>query len=146
MFELSYIPTESEKENASNAYIITLMTVTLGLPFPILNLFACIGFYFLMRKKTPFTKFHALQAITSQVPIILMNSAAVIWTIGILFRKTAISNELISFVITVVIFNVTDIAYNIVAAMKARDGLLYSYALFGPLSWMLIQDKSNPHV
>ena len=146
MYELSYMPTESEKENASNAYIITMMTVTLGLPFPILNLFACIGFYFLIRKKTPFTKFHSLQAITSQVPVILMNSAAIIWIIRILFQKAAISNEFISYVITVAIFNVIDIAYNIVAAMKARKGLLYSYALFGPLSWMLIKNKSNTDV
>ena len=146
MYELSYMPTESEKENASNAYIITMMTVTLGLPFPILNLFACIGFYFLIRKKTPFTKFHSLQAITSQVPVILMNSAAIIWIISILFQKAAISNEFISYVITVAIFNVIDIAYNIVAAMKARKGLLYSYALFGPLSWMLVKNKSNTDV
>ncbi len=146
MYELPYIPTENERENASNAYIITLMTVTLGLPFPILNLFACIGFYFLIRKKTPFTKFHSLQAITSQVPVILMNSAAIIWTIGILFHKAAVSNNFIAYIITVVIFNAIDIAYNIVAAMKARNGLLYSYALFGPLSWMLIKDKTNPHV
>jgi uncharacterized Tic20 family protein len=146
MYELSYMPTESEKENASNAYIITMMTVTLGLPFPILNLFACIGFYFLIQKKTPFTKFHSLQAITSQVPVILMNSAAIIWIIRILFQKAAISNEFISYVITVAIFNVIDIAYNIVAAMKARKGLLYSYALFGPLSWMLIKNKSNTDV
>ena len=146
MYELSYMPTESEKENASNAYIITMMTVTLGLPFPILNLFACIGFYFLIQKKTPFTKFHSLQAITSQVPVILMNSAAIIWIISILFHRAAISNVFISYVITVAIFNVIDIAYNIVAAMKARKGLLYSYALFGPLSWMLIKNKSNTDV
>ena len=146
MYELSYIPSENEKENASNAYIITMMTVTLGLPFPVLNLFACIGFYFLIRKKTPFTRFHSLQAITSQVPVILMNSAAVIWIISILFHKAAINNNFISYIITVVIFNVIDITYNIIAAMKARKGLLYSYALFGPLSWMLIKDKSNPHV
>lgn len=146
MYELSYIPSDSERENASNAYIITLMTVTLGLPFPILNLFACIGFYFLIRKKTPFSKFHGLQAITSQVPVILMNSAAIIWTIAILFHRAVISNDFISYVITVFIFNVIDITYNIIAAMKARNGLLYSYALFGPLSWMLIKDKSDPYV
>lgn len=146
MYELSYNPKDSERENASNAYIITMMTVTLGLPFPILNLFACIGFYFLIRKKTPFTRFHSLQAITSQVPVILMNSAAIIWTVGILFHKFTISNDFISYVITVVVFNVIDIIYNIIAAMKARNGLLYSFSLFGPLSWMLIKDKSNPYV
>ncbi len=146
MYKLSYNPSDSERENASHAYIITMMTVTLGLPFPILNLFACIGFYFLIRKKTPFTRFHSLQAITSQVPVILMNSAVIIWIIGILFHKVVISNEFISYVITVVIFNVIDIIYNIIAAMRARNGLLYSFALFGPLSWMLIKDKSNPYV
>jgi uncharacterized Tic20 family protein len=146
MYKLSYYPSESERENASNAYIITLMTVTLGLPFPILNLFACVGFYFLIRKKTPFSRFHSLQAITSQVPVILMNSAAIIWTITILFQKTVISNVFISYVITVFIFNVIDITYNIIAAMKARNGLLYSFAFFGPLSWVLVKDKSNPYV
>jgi len=146
MYELSYIPSESERENASNAYIITMMTVTLGLPFPVLNLFACIGFYFLIRKKTPFTRFHSLQAITSQIPVILMNSGAIIWIIAILFHKAAIGNNFISYIITVVIFNVIDISYNIIAAMKAQKGLMYSYALFGPLSWMIITNKSNPDV
>jgi uncharacterized membrane protein len=146
MFELSYTLSDSEKETASNAYILTLMTVMLGLPFPILNLFACIGFYFLLGKKTPFTKFHSLQAITSQVPVILMNSAGIFWTISILFHRAVITNDFISYIITIAIFNIIDITYNIIAAMKARKGLLYAYSLFGPLSWMLVKDKSNPYV
>ena len=146
MYTLSYSPSETEKENASNIYILTLMTVILGLPFPILNLFACIGFYFLQRNKTPFTKFHGLQAITSQVPIILMNSGGIFWTLRLLFHKTSISNEYIAYIITILIFNIIDVVYNIIAAMKARKGFIYIYSFFGPLSWMIIKDKSNPYV
>lgn len=146
MFELSYSPAESEKENASNAYIITIMTVTLGLPFPILNLFACIGFYFLLRKKTPFTKFHALQAVISQIPVILMNTVGIIWALSILFHRAIISNAFIAYIITIIFFNIIDIIYNIIAAMKARKGLIYSYSLFGPISWILTKEKSNPYV
>ncbi len=145
MFTLTYTPSETERESASNIYILTLMTVMLGLPFPILNLFACIGFYFLQKNKTPFTKFHGLQAITSQVPIILMNSAGIFWTLRVLFHNTPISNEYIAYIITIVIFNITDVVYNIIAAIKARKGLIYSYSFFGLLSWMSIKDKSDPY-
>jgi uncharacterized membrane protein len=143
MITLTYTPSETEKENASHAYILTLMTVLAGLPFPVINLFACIGFYFLLRKRTPFVKFHALQAILSQIPVIIMNSGAVIWTFGILFRHSPLSNTYISYIITVILFNSIDIFYNIIAAIKARNGFIYSYALFGPLAWYITTQKEQ---
>ena len=146
MYDLPYTPSETERENASNAYLLTLMTVMVGLPFPVINLFACIGFYFLQKNKAPFVKFHTLQAITSQVPIILMNSGGIFWTIHILFYNYAFTNNYIAYVITIVTFNIIDIVYNIIGAIKARKGLLYSYSLFGPISWSLIKIKTNPYV
>lgn len=146
MFKLSYTPGESEKESASNAYVLTLMTVMVGLPFPVINLLACVGFYFLQRNKTPFTRFHALQAILSQVPIIIMNSGGIFWTVHIIFHKTPVTNSYIAYIITIVIFNIIDIVYNIIAAVKARKGLIYSYSFFGPLTWVIVHKKSDQYV
>jgi Zn-dependent protease with chaperone function len=132
---------ESELNQASNAYLLTLMAVMVGLPLPVLNLIACIGFYFLLRPKSQFTKFHVLQAITSQVPIIIMNSTGLFWTLGVFFKGFNVSNLYISYIITIAVFNVVDIVYNIIAAIKARKGYLYSYSFFGPLSALIVNEE-----
>src|SRR5215510_4101648 len=84
--------TEREMESASTAYVLTLMVVMVGLPLPIINLIACIGYYFSIKSKSFFVRFHAMQAMTSQAFIIIMNSVAVTWTLKIIFSDTHYSN------------------------------------------------------
>ena len=72
-----------EQEKASNAYIMSLIAVVVGLPMPIINLIATGLFYFLSRKSSPFVKWHTTQALVSQIPLFLPSK----WSIYCLFHS-----------------------------------------------------------
>ena len=129
--------TEREKESASNAYILSLMTVMVGLPLPIINLIACVGYYFSIRSKSFFIRFHAMQAMTSQAFIIVMNSIGVSWTLKIIFSDSHFSKIYFGYVMAVIIFNLGDYVVNIISAIRSRKGKLFSFVFFGTLSFLL---------
>lgn len=135
--------TEREMESASTAYLLTLMVVMVGLPLPIINLIACIGYYFSIKTKSFFVRFHAMQAMTSQAFIIIMNSVAVSWTLKIIFSDTHYSKIYVGYVATVVLFNLADYVANIIAATKARKGKMFQFFFFGTLSYLLTKKYFN---
>lgn len=136
--------TERECEDASNFYILTLVTAMVGLPFPIINLIACIIYWLNSRSKSPFVRFHAFQSVTSQIPIIIMNSVGLTWTLRIIFSDVPFSKLYIGYIITIIIFNLIDYVYNIIAAIKARKGIIYRYAFFGDIAFnMFLADDIN---
>ena len=49
-----YKPAEHELEAASNSYLMSLLAVMAGLPFPIINLLATAVFYLANRHRTYF--------------------------------------------------------------------------------------------
>ena len=60
-YNLSVHPNEYEK--ASNAYLMAIVAVVAGLPIPIINLIASVGFYMGHRKSSYFIRWHSIQAI-----------------------------------------------------------------------------------
>jgi Zn-dependent protease with chaperone function len=139
--------TEREREAASHAWVMSLMTVMIGLPFPILNLVSCLLFYILLPNKTRFIRFHALQAVTSQSLIIIINSVGLSWAVSIFFGKNLVTDEFVAYIIAAVIFNITDYIYNILAVLKAKRGELYRFTFFGTLSyWIYYVDKQDNKV
>ncbi len=138
---------ERECEAASHAWVMSLMTVMIGLPFPILNLLSCLLFFLLLPSKTPFIRFHALQAVTSQSLIIIVNSFGISWAISIYFGKAQFNDIFVAYLITAIIFNITDYVYNIIAALKSKRGELYRFAFFGTLSYLVYYaDKQDNNV
>lgn len=135
--------TEREMESASTAYVLTLMVVMVGMPLPIINLIACIGYYFSIKSKSFFVRFHAMQAMTSQAFIILMNSVALSWTLKIIFSDTIYSKIYFGYVATVILFNLMDYILNITAAVRARKGRMFRFTFFGMLSYMLTKKYLN---
>ena len=87
------IPHESEKEKASNSYLMSLMAIVVGLPLPIVNLVATAIFWLANRKSTYFVKWHCTQAMLSQLVLVFINSRSFWWTISILFGSEVVSNE-----------------------------------------------------
>ena len=135
--------TEREMESASTAYILTLMVVMVGMPLPIINLIACIGYYFSIKSKSFFVRFHAMQAMTSQAFIILINSVALSWTLKIIFSDAKYSKIYFGYVATVILFNLVDYVINIIAAIKARKGKIFRFTFFGTLSYLLTKKYLN---
>lgn len=75
----------NEYEQASKSYLMAVVAVIAGLPFPIINLFAAAGYYLAHRKSSYFVRWHCIQSAIGQALLIPFNSVAVAWTLGVIF-------------------------------------------------------------
>lgn len=76
-----------EYEQASNSYLMAVISVMAGLPLPIINLIAAVGYYLGNRKSTYFVRWHCIQSIIGQALLIPFNSIAFGWTVGIILNN-----------------------------------------------------------
>ncbi|MCC5918249.1 MAG: DUF4870 domain-containing protein [Cryomorphaceae bacterium] len=144
--EPSSISSERRQE-AANSYVLTLMAVMVGLPFPILNLFACLGYWAYAKKKSVFVRFHALQAVLTQAFVILANTIAIGWALRIIFLSDYYwTREFFVYLIFAGCINLIDTILNIVAATKAQKGELFFFIFFGRLSYHLTFGKELAQV
>lgn len=134
MAEFPYAPDDSESEKASNGYLMSVVAVIVGLPLPIINLLATTIFYLSHRKDTFFVRWHCTQTLLSQISLVVMNSAAVYWTIGVVFRDEIVTNNYIAYIITVILFNLSEFVMTIYTATQTRKGKHIEWWLYGPLT------------
>ncbi len=130
----AYQPQEHELEKASSSYLMSVVIFMIGLPFPIINLLATLGFYLSNRRSTYFVRWHCTQALLSQLAVVMMNSAAFVWIFSVLFLDGEITNPFIAYVITVVLSNITEFVGTIYAAIKIRKGTHVEWYFFGALT------------
>jgi len=135
--KFSYVPGEHESEKASNSYLMSLIALIAGLPLPIINLIATFFFYLGNRKGEYFVRWHCTQALLSQVSVLFMNSVGFWWTISILFGSESVSNEFIAYIITIVIFNITEFIATIYTAINTRKGIHIEWWFYGSLTNMI---------
>src|SRR4249920_3463609 len=102
-------PDDYESEKASNSYLMSLLAIMVGMPLPIVNLIATIIFYLGNRKNSYFVRWHCTQALLSQLMVLVMNSVGLSWTLRIIFTDLMVSDAYIGYIITVVLFNITEI-------------------------------------
>ncbi len=117
-----FTPDDHESERASNSYLMSLLAIMVGMPLPIINLVATFIFYLGNRKASYFVRWHCTQALLSQVTVLVMNSIGLSWSIRIAFTELEISNLYIGYIITVVLFNISEIIATIYAAGRVRKG------------------------
>lgn len=130
----SYRPDEDESEKASNSYLMSVIALMAGLPFPVINL-AATGFFFLAnRRGRPFVRWHCTQALLSQFAMLAMNGPALYWTLSILFGSWTVTNLYLSYLLTVVLFNLLEFIATIYAAIETRKGRHVEWWVFGPLT------------
>jgi len=129
-----YEPGEHEAEKASNSYLMSLIALIAGLPLPIINLLATLIFYIGNRKGTFFVRWHCTQALLSQFSVLLMNSCGFWWTISIIFGSESISNNYIAYIITVLIFNLTEFVATIYTAINTRKGIHVEWWFYSDLT------------
>lgn len=129
-----YKPGEHEAEKASNSYLMSLVAVVAGLPFPIVNLVASVIFYFGNRKGTYFVRWHATQSMLSQLGLVFFNSVSFWWTISIVFGDENVSNRYFAYLFTVIILNLFEFISTIYAAIETRKGKHVDFWFFGSLT------------
>ena len=132
--KFDYEPTEHEAEKASNSYLMSLISLIVGLPLPIINLIATLMFYVGNRKGTYFVRWHCTQALLSQLSMLLINSYGFWWTVSIIFTDETITDNYIAYLITALIFNLTEFIATIYTAVQTRKGIHISWWFYGSLT------------
>jgi len=133
-YKFTYDPSEHEAEKASNSYLMSLIAVIVGLPLPIINLLATLIFYLGNRKGTYFVRWHCTQALLSQFSLLFINSFGFWWTISILFSSETITNRYVAYMITALLFNITEFIATIYTAIKTRKGIHVEWWFYGSLT------------
>jgi len=132
--QFSYVPGEHEAEKASNSYLMSLVAVVAGLPFPIVNMLATMFFYISNRKGTYFVRWHCLQAFYSQLALLPVNSISFWWTVSILFGDEKVTNQYFAYLFTVILFNAAEFISTMYAAIQTRKGKHVEFLFFGSLT------------
>jgi uncharacterized membrane protein len=126
-----YHPLEYETEKASAGYLMSLVALIAGLPFPIINLIATVIFLFAHRKSTHFVRWHCLQAFFSQLSLVILNASAWYWTLSILFGNLSFSDYYFAYIITILIYNILELVATIYSAVYVRKGVHVKWWFFG---------------
>ena len=132
--KFTYEPGEHEAEKASNSYLMSLVALIAGLPFPIINLIATLVFYLGNRKGTYFVRWHCTQALLSQFTLLIMNSYSFWWTVSIILGSETITNKYIGYLFTVIIVNIIEFITTIYTAIKTRKGIHVDMWFFGDIT------------
>lgn len=123
------------KEDAMGAYFMMFATSAIGIPLPILNMVAAIIYYYVNRSKGKFVQFHTLQSLWSQIPVTLLNSGLVTWTIVNLVRDLSFTSYYWGYLVMVGIANLVYFIFSIIGAVNARKGVFYYFLFFGKIAY-----------
>ncbi len=130
----SYSPAKHEAEKASYSYIMSLIAVAGGMPFPILNFLATLIFYLGKRKSTYFVRWHCTQALLSQFTLFLLNSFGIYWTLSIIFSSMTVSNSFIAYLIILLFANLIEFVATIITSIQANKGKHVEWWVYGSLT------------
>ncbi|MBS1773855.1 MAG: DUF4870 domain-containing protein [Bacteroidetes bacterium] len=136
-----YTPREDEREKASNGYLMSVMVIMAGLPLPIINLLATGLFYLFNRRASYYVRWHCMQALLSQLTILVINSIALTWTIRVFTGYSPFTNQYFAYMIMVIALNIFEIILNISAAVRVRKGKHVEYWFWGTLTQMLVAKR-----
>ncbi len=139
--KFNYKPYDSELERASNSYLMSLVALVAGLPFPIMNLLASAFFYLGNRKSTPFVKWHCTQALLAQLGLFIFNTVGFWWTISIIFEGVQVTNQYIAYIITIVACNLVEFIFTLYLATQTRKGNHIEMYFFSDITNLICKTK-----
>ena len=125
--------TEADCELASYAYLMNLMVGFVGVPLPILNLLGSWMFLLLAETKSPFVRFHKMQALLSQIPVAVLNSAVMSWFLYSFYSPHKLDIWFWSLLGCAILANLAELVFTIRGAILVRKGRLYQSWMFGSL-------------
>lgn len=128
---------DNELEQAANSYLMSLLAVMAGLPFPIVNLAATFVFYYANRRKTYFVRWHCTQALISQLPLFLTNTILFWWTMRMIFGTVPLSSFYFAYLFTVILFNLVDLLATILTAVRVRRGKQVEWYVYAGITNLL---------
>jgi uncharacterized membrane protein len=125
-----------EKEDAMGAYLMMFAAWGAGLPVPLLGLIASIIYFYVNKKSSRFTAFHAFQALLTHIPISVLNAACVIWGFLLfLVGRWHPDIHFWAFCLFCGIWNTLYMIFSIIACVRAHKGRFYYFWIFGRLAF-----------
>jgi uncharacterized membrane protein len=136
-----YKPNDYESEKASFSYLMSLITIIVGLPMPVINLISTLAFYLSNRKSSYFIRWHCIQTLLLQIFIVIINAYPFGLIFSIIFNNGQITNNLIAYLITAVLFNLSGFILTIYAAIYTGRGKHVYWWLWGDLADLICREK-----
>lgn len=134
-----YDPDEGETIRASNNYLISLVVIVAGAPIPLIGLFANVMFYFSNKRASYYVRWHTMQALVSQFSLWAINTVAFWWIWTIAFRDNFIDNVFISYMITVTIFNISEMIATLYTVIRMRNGNHVEWWFYSDLTNLIVK-------
>ncbi len=125
--------TERERDDAMASYLMMFASLAVGLPIPLVNLVASVIYFLVNRKTSRFVAFHALQALLTHVPVVLLNAGLVAWLVTILATQSGFHPGFFWYLFFTVLVNIAYIVWSIVALVHAHKGRFFYMPLVGRL-------------
>lgn len=132
---------EFERERASNSYVISLVSIVIGMPLPIVNLLASMIFYISNRNSTYFVRWHCTQMLISQVFMFILNATA-LWLILYYWLTDAfITSWAIAVIFIILLLNIIEIVITIISAIYVRKGEHIRWYIHGFLTDRIVRPQ-----
>jgi uncharacterized membrane protein len=124
-----------EKEDAMGAYFMMFAAWGIGLPLPFLNLIAAGIYYGINRKKSRFVAFHALQSLTSQIPVTFLNAGLLFWLIRNLVKDSGFIGMFWYYLAFTAALNILYLIFSLIALTRAYKGNFFYFPIFGRMAF-----------
>jgi len=124
-----------EREDAMGAYFMMFAAWGIGLPLPFLNLIAAGIYYGIHKKKSRFVAFHALQSLSSQIPVTIANAGLLFWLIRNLVRDFGFNSSFWVYMTFVAALNIAYLVTSLVALSRAYKGNFFYFPIFGRMAF-----------
>lgn len=141
-----YKPNDSEREKASNGYIMSLLAVAAGLPFPIFNLVATFIFYLGNKNGTYFVRWHTTQTLLSQVVLFLFNTVGFWWSLYVFyFEALTLSKWYIVYMLFIFLINFIEFIVTVYTAIQVRKGIHIEWHWYNQLTYKFCKPEQEDH-
>ncbi len=141
MTVLEYAQREQDAEQASNVYIMSLITFAAGLPLPIINVISTIIFFIGSRRESAFVRWHCMQALLTELITLPLNSIAFWWTVNLVLFEAQITNSYLVYVFLVILLNIVELVAAISAAIRVRKHHDVRWILVSDIADMLVKER-----
>lgn len=135
---------KKERNDATGAYMMMFITLSVGLPLPFINLLASWIYWLINKSKVPFVRFHMLQSLYSQLIITVVNMGAVFYFVRMFIFGLGNGSylEILTIIIFVGVANLIYFIMSIIGATKANKGQMYYFPIIGSMSYQQAFKKS----
>lgn len=125
---------EEEKELAINGYLMSLAVFITTMPIPIINLIANLIYFFAHRKQTYVIRWHAYNALLSQMPLFFINSLTWYFVWNVIWGDIKLTNAMIGYFAVAGLLNIGEIVSSVICCIRVGGNKDVHIPLVSPIA------------